>query len=288
MASPIDIINQVMGTRSGKKVSPVEYPRNHPLDPASIPMPSPRIDQLQELMMQLGVGGHGGDGDYIQADQVRQAGLDVQSANDPSGRNDMTGQPGGQMPERQLRGYLEMLSDGHYTGPWDRASMQAEVDRLMDADPNNANPNLPPMEYEDEENGYWDAQNMGNGKGDSFVMENGQQRMADPVGNGPMVPEGMTPAMILEMISGARPGEGRNEAPPGPDYDTLVGIMDEMGFNLDDLSPEDQEMLMNNIGAQGPDQTAKVIEQFMRRHGNENGGVPADVMMQLLGDEKAR
>ena len=41
-----------------------------------------------------------------------------------------------------------------------------------------------PMEYEDQSNGYWDAQNMGNGRGSSFMMRDGQRLEADPVGNG--------------------------------------------------------------------------------------------------------
>lgn len=54
----------------------------------------------------------------------------------------------------------------------------------LTTDPHNANPNAAPMRSEDDENGYWDAKNMGNGRGNSFVMENGKQLMADPVGNG--------------------------------------------------------------------------------------------------------
>ncbi len=78
-------------------------------------------------------------------------------------------------------------------------------------DPNNTNPNAQPLGAEDGENGYWDAQNMGNGKGNSFLMENGQQRAADPVGNGALVEE------ILAMVGNANgkplPGESRMNDP---------------------------------------------------------------------------
>jgi len=40
----------------------------------------------------------------------------------------------GNMSDRQLRGYLEMLSDGHYTGSMDRASMITEINRIKSFD----------------------------------------------------------------------------------------------------------------------------------------------------------
>lgn len=115
------------------------------------------------------------------------------------------------IPGDRPRGYVHQpgapeSSDGYYDmAPDQLAQLPPEVLLMLGltTDMNNANPNIPPMRSEDDMNGYWDAQNMGNGRGNSFVMENGQQRMADPVGN---------PAVIEELLSLIGPSGGQAAA----------------------------------------------------------------------------
>lgn len=56
---------------------------------------------------------------------------------------------------------------------------------------------LLPLNEEDEENGYWDALNRGNGRGESFIMRDGERTPADPVGNG--IPAG-SPTMLAQYV----------------------------------------------------------------------------------------
>lgn len=69
-------------------------------------------------------------------------------------------------------------------------------------DPHNAPvQGMQPMQMEDDEDGYWDAQHMGNGRGDSFMMKDGQRMEADPVGNGADFQQIL---QLLQQLGGGR------------------------------------------------------------------------------------
>lgn len=61
---------------------------------------------------------------------------------------------------------------------------------------------LPPMQQEDAEHGYWDAQEMGNGRGQSFMMRNGKRMNADPVAGASTV-DGMHQLAEFDQANGA-------------------------------------------------------------------------------------
>lgn len=70
---------------------------------------------------------------------------------------------------------------------------------------------LPPMEYEDEDNGYWDAGKMGNGQGRSFYSIDGQQYFLDDQPSAPPAPDleweeqNFDPRQLLPRDEGSLP-----------------------------------------------------------------------------------
>lgn len=69
---------------------------------------------------------------------------------------------------------------------------------LSEWDPNNEPVRgLFPVEYEDQD-GYWDAPNMGNGQGRSYQYKDGKLLEADPVGKQPME------SLLHEFLMGLR------------------------------------------------------------------------------------
>lgn len=125
------------------------------------------------------------------------------------------------------------------------AHLPPEVLQMLGLDPHNQIiPGMPPLPEEDaEQDGYWDAKNRGNGRGNSFQMSGGKQIAADPVGLPPEI------AQLMEMIgpaagSGAAAGSQMAQGmEPGAIDEGLMAIAAEVWADENGGQPKSPEQM---------------------------------------------